>query len=57
MTTAQAAAAVGVAPWMVRSMIWRKVLGPPVKCGPTFTWSEQDLERLRQAARQEGYVQ
>jgi hypothetical protein len=56
MTTAQVAQRLGAPLWWIRSMIHRKVLAPPSKIGPVFVWRPEDLPRVRQALRDEGYL-
>jgi hypothetical protein len=55
-TTAQVARLLGVEPWMIHSLLRRGLADPPAKLGPTFAWSPADVERLRCALVEEGYL-
>jgi hypothetical protein len=55
-TTAQVGRCLGVELWVIRNLIWRGVVAPPPKLGPTFAWTPGDVERLRSALADEGYL-
>ena len=56
LTTPQLAALVQAPEWKLRAMIRKGRLAPPRKVGPTWVWRREDVERVRRALQEGGYI-